>query len=131
VIVVDASVMVTALADDGRDGESARSRLGADGDLHAPHLVDLEVASAVARRRRMGNVDDRRAALALRDLYDLPIVRYPHFPFLDRIWELVGNMTPYDAAYVALAETLGCILVTADKTIRRAGGFRCEVEVLG
>jgi predicted nucleic acid-binding protein len=129
-IVVDASVLACAIADGGADGEASRRRLEADSDIHVPHLVDLEVASVLRRRRRAHQIDDRRTELAMRDLHDLPAVRYPHLPFLGRIWELRTNLTPYDAAYVALAESLRCALVTADERIRRASGVRCRVEVL-
>lgn len=129
-IVVDASVMATALADDGTDGEVARTRLGADGDIHVPHLLDLEVASVLRRRHRAQHIIERRAMSAMQDLHDLPVVRYPHLPFLGRIWELRRNLTPNDAAYVALAESLGCALLTGDKKVGRASGIRCQVEIL-
>lgn len=130
-IVVDASVLATALGDDGPDGDLARARLLADPSLHAPHLLDLEVLSVLRRRTAAGDLDERRASLALRDLGDLPVVRYPHLPFSPRIWELRRNLTPYDAAYVALAEALGCAFVTADRGIAAVPGVRCRVEVIG
>ena len=129
-IVVDASVLVSALADDGSDGETARKRLEADGDLHVPHLIDLEVVSVLRKRLLARHLDDRRAQLAMRDLHDLPAVRYPHLPFVNRIWQLRPNLTSYDAAYVALAEELDCALVTADERVGRAARVRCPVEVL-
>lgn len=129
-IVVDASVLANALADDTGDGDRARRRLVADPDLHAPHLVDLEVLSVLRRKAASGHLDGRRVALALGDLADLALARYPHAPFASRIWALRDNLTPYDAAYVALAETLGCPLVTADAALPGAPGVRCPVEVL-
>ena len=122
-------MLAVALADDGADGDAARARLARDPALHAPHLVDLEVLS-VLRRQAAGLLDARRAGFALDDLVDLPLVRYPHAGFARRVWELRGNLTPYDAAYVALAEALGCPLVTADARLARAPGTRCDVEVL-
>jgi predicted nucleic acid-binding protein len=123
-------VLAVALADDGLDGDLARSRLAADTALHAPHLVDLEVLSVLRRQASAGMLDERRVGLAIRDLIDLPITRYPHLPFVRRSWELRGNLTPYDAVYVALAETVGCTLVTADARLSRAPGVGCPVEVL-
>ena len=123
-------MLAVALADDGDDGELARGRLAADPHLHAPSLVDLEVLSVLRRQAGAGTLDERRVDLAIRDLIDLPIARYPHLPFVRRSWELRHNLTPYDAVYVALAETLGCTLVTADARLSRAPGVGCPVEVL-
>ncbi len=75
-------------------------------------------------------MDERRVQLAIRDLEDLPLTRYPHLPFTRRAWDLRHNITPYDAAYVALAEILECPLVTADRRLSKAAGIRCSVEVL-
>ena len=100
-----------------------------DPSLHAPHLIDLEVISVLRRRAAAGEVDERRVALALRDLEDLPIVRYPHVPIIARAWQLRHNLTPYDAAYVALAEALDCVLVTSDRRLSSAAGIACAVEV--
>jgi predicted nucleic acid-binding protein len=86
---------------------------------------------SVLRRQVAGALlDDRRAGLALHDLVSLPATRYPHAPFAPRVWELRGNLTPYDAVYVALAEALDCALVTAAARLARAPGIRCAVEVL-
>ncbi|HEX2058615.1 MAG TPA: type II toxin-antitoxin system VapC family toxin [Actinomycetota bacterium] len=128
-IVVDASVVVTALLVTTARGDRYRRRLAAD-ELHAPHVVDLEVISALRRRRAARALDDQRAAAAVEDLMDLPITRYPHRPLTPRIWELRPNVNPYDAAYVALAEALGCPLVTADSKLARSPGLRCEVELI-
>lgn len=129
VIIADSSVLVAALVDDDRAGETARGRLAGE-DLAAPELVDLEVMSVIRRLVLAGRLPLRRAALALQDLGDLPIRRSSHVPLLPRCWELRNNVTPYDAAYVALAELLDCNLVTADARLSRAPGLRCAVEVL-
>jgi len=131
VIVVDASVLATALVDDGPDGELARLRLVEARSLHAPHLIDLEVLSVLRRQAAEGRLSDRRATLAIEDMLDLAIVRYPHFVLVLRSWKLRDNLTPYDAAYVTLAEALGCPLVTADRRIAGAPGLSCRVEILG
>jgi predicted nucleic acid-binding protein len=129
VIVVDASVVVTALADDGRDGDRARDRLRGE-RLVAPHLIDVEVASAWRRLAAAGDLDDRRAQLALEDLRSLRLDRVPHGPLISRCWELRENLTVYDAAYVALAEIVGVVLVTADAGLAGAPGRRCAVDLI-
>jgi predicted nucleic acid-binding protein len=130
VIVVDASVLAPALADDGDDGDRVRKRLRGE-QLIAPELVDLEVISTLRRAARAGRLDGRRSSQALTDLASLPLRRVTHLPLLARIWELRDNLTAYDAAYVALAEALNALLLTADGPLGRASGVRCEVEVLG
>ena len=128
-IVVDASVLAPALADDGDDGDRVRRRVRGE-RLIAPELVDLEVVSVLRRAARDGRLDGRRSAQALDDLEALPLRRVPHLPLLPRIWELRENLTAYDAAYVALAEALGATLLTSDARLSRAGDFDCEIEVL-
>ncbi|MGH3753275.1 MAG: type II toxin-antitoxin system VapC family toxin [Pseudonocardiaceae bacterium] len=130
-IVVDASVLVNALADDDADGDLARSRLLADPDLHAPSLVELEVLSVLRRQLRLGRLDNRRADLAVADLRMLPLIRYPHLELVSRVWALRDILTPYNGAYIALAETLDCSLVTSDKRLARVSGAACPIEVLG
>jgi len=129
VIVVDASVLVTGLGDDGPDGDRVRARLRIE-QLAAPHLIDLEVASAWRRLVSAGHLDQRRATLALADLGSLRIQRVPHGPLVERCWALRDNLTIYDAAYVALAELLGIDLLTADARLAAAPGVRCAVEVI-
>jgi predicted nucleic acid-binding protein len=128
-IVVDASVVATALGDDGDDGERARARLAAE-RLAAPELIDLEVASVWRGALRGGHMIDGRAQQALADLAALPLARAPHRALMPRIWELGDNVSVYDAAYVALAEVLGVPLITADRKLTRATGARCAFELL-
>ena len=127
-IVVDASVVVTALADDSDDGDQARERLRGE-RLTAPYLIDLEAASAWRRLAAAGDLDDRRAQLALEDLYALRLERVPHRPLLSRCWELRDNLTLYDATYVALAEVLRVTLLTADARLAAASGIRCDIDL--
>jgi predicted nucleic acid-binding protein len=128
-IVLDASVLAPALADDGTDGDRARSRLVGQ-TIAVPMLADLEVASVLRRAALAGRLDDRRAGQALADLIALPLRRAAHAPLLPRIWELHRNVTVYDAVYVALAEALDVPLVTSDRRLSGAPGLRCQVEVL-
>jgi predicted nucleic acid-binding protein len=92
--------------------------------------LDLEVASALRRLLRAGVIDEDRAKQALADLVVHPLERYPHVALLPRIWELRHNLTAHDAAYGALAEALGAVLVTADARLAGAPGLRCAVELL-
>ncbi len=128
-LVVDASVLAVALADDGPDGDAARSRLRGE-TLTAPELVDLEVASVLRCQNRVGLLDTRRAELALTDLAALPMHRAAHLVLLPRCWELRDNLTTYVAAYVALAEALAATLLTGDRGLARAAGPTCTIELL-
>lgn len=128
-LVVDASVLVTALADDDVDGDSARARLAGQ-TMSAPELIDLEIVSVLRREHRAGRMHKRRAELALADLFDLPLQRVSRRWLLVRCWELRENMTPCDASYVALAEALDVVLLTADRRLARASGSQCSIEVL-
>lgn len=128
-IVVDASVLAPALADDGADGDQARDRLQGE-VLAAPELIDLEVASVLRRLVVAGGMPVRRAELALADLVALPLSRVAHRALLPRCWELRSNLTVYDAAYVALAERLSATLITADTRLSHAPGPRCHIETL-
>jgi predicted nucleic acid-binding protein len=116
-IVLDASVVLGAVL--GNDPAVAQiQRAARVGErLNAPQLIDLEVANALRGRVRGGLLSAERAEEALADLGVLRMTRYPHRPLIARIWELRENLTAYDAAYVALAETLGARLLTHDKAL--------------
>jgi predicted nucleic acid-binding protein len=129
VIVADASVTVTALVDGGDAGKRARAALSGDG-LCAPALLDVEVLQALRGRVRGGRLGAEPATRAVADLARLPIRRLDSVPLLERIWRLRDNVTAYDAAYVALAEALDAVLVTADARLAAAPGPRCRFEVL-
>ena len=120
-IVLDASAAVDLLLDIDEKGEWVRERLTAVGEMHAPHLLDAEVGSAMRRRLLLREIDDERGALALEALTALPIVRYAHAPLIPRMWDLRGRITFHDAAYIALAEALDLALVTTDERLGRAG----------
>lgn len=124
-IVLDASAGVSALLNAGM----AR-RLVSDQVLHVPHLVDIEVASAL-RRQVVGRAltpDDAQRCLRAWTL--LGLIRYAAPPLLNRVWELRDVVSAYDALYVALAEALDCPLVTADARLSRATGIRCAVTLV-
>jgi predicted nucleic acid-binding protein len=127
VIVLDSAAALDYLLAAGT-GEWVEARLVADPDLHAPHLLDVEVANALRRRVTTRAIRETRAKQALEDLSDLDLTRYPHLPFIERVWELRANLTAYDAVFVALAEALGATLVTTDSRLARAPGARVEIE---
>jgi predicted nucleic acid-binding protein len=108
----------------------ARVRLETDELIFVPEIIDLEVASALRKSLQLGGLDEVRARQALTDLTALSLVRFSHHFFVDRIWELRHNLTPYDAAYVALAEALGATLLTVDGRSTRAPSLRCQIELL-
>src|ERR1039458_120165 len=126
-IVVDASVIAPALADDDADGERARSRLQGE-RLTAPEVLDLEVVSVIRKAFLSGALTRRRAGSALADLVELDLERVSHRRMLARVWVLHQTLTPYDAAYVALAESIDATLVTADRVLSLAPGPRCTIE---
>ena len=127
-IVLDTSAAIAALA--ARPPiKDLVVRLQDDGDLHAPHLIDVEVIHAVRRLVAAGELTDDRAADVRSDFADLAIVRYAHHPLADRMWELRQNLTAYDAAFVALAEALRVTLVTCDGRLARAGGHQAKIEL--
>lgn len=128
-LVVDASVLAVALGDDGNHGAAARQRLKGE-VLFAPELIDLEVLSVLRRSVATATMTAQRGEEAVADLIDLPIRRASHRPLLLRCWELRHNFSCYDACYVALAETLGVPLVTADARLARSPGLRCAIELL-
>jgi predicted nucleic acid-binding protein len=109
---------------------TARERDLRDEELAAPELIDLEVASVLRRQLSAGALDARRARFVVDDLRDLPMQRAPHRPRLPRCWELRDNLTAYDAAYVALAEALDAVLLTADTHLANAPWVTCPIEVL-
>jgi predicted nucleic acid-binding protein len=129
-IVVDASVLANAIGDDAEAGRTARGALAHE-DLSAPDLVDIETLAVLRKRWLAKTMTARRFSLAVDDLQTFPIERYPALLFLRRGYELRADVTAYDATYVALAEELGCALLTADARLASAPGIRCPVTVLG
>lgn len=126
-IVLDASVVVELLIN-GPLSDRLRNDLAAGDDaLLVPHLLDIEVLSALRRLLASRRIDSHRTEQLLDSLASLPAERYPHAPLLPRIWELRYNFTPYDAAYIALAEATGAVLYTCDEKL--AKGHRARVAL--
>ncbi len=123
--MVDASAALSALLNVG----PARAAL-ADEQLHVPHLVDPEVASGLRRQVTAKQLGPDAGWAALDTWRRLGMTRYPVFGLLDRVWQLRDNLTAYDASYVALAERLGCALLTADRRLGRAPGIRCLITLV-
>jgi len=129
-IVLDASAAVDLLVP-AELGAAVADRVlrGAD-SLHAPHLIDVEVTSALRRYVAREVIDASEGELALEQLAELRIVRYPHEQLLERAWELRHTITAQDAMYVTLAEALGAPLVTTDAALARSSGHRAVVELI-
>lgn len=123
-IVVDASLVVSALIDSGPVGTWAEAVL-ADESLYAPHLMPVEAASILRRAEASGEISADTASMAHADLLDLRIEYFPYGPFADRVWQLRHNITSYDAWYVALAEFLQSDVGTLDSRLSHAAGPRC------
>jgi predicted nucleic acid-binding protein len=129
-IVMDASAMVEVLLRTP-DAKAIEARLFEYRQtLHAPHLIDVEVAHAVRRYAISGQIGGERGRAALAILADLPLTRYPHRFLLPRIWDLRHNLTAYDAVYVALAEALRAPLITRDHHLAGAAGHRARIELV-
>lgn len=129
-IVVDASVVIEVLLNTPAGIQMANRFFDPGETMHAPHLLDVEVAQVLRRYTRTGELDPTRGLQALEDLVDLPLTRYPHDLFLLRVWELRHNVTAYDAAYIALAEALGALLLTRDAALASAPGNRARIELI-
>jgi len=129
-LVVDASAIVAALVDSGPDGVWAESLLATE-PLAAPHLMPVEVANILRRAAQAKDLSEDLASLAHTDLLQLRVELFPYEPLAERVWELRGSLTPYDAGYVALAESLEARLMTLDFRLARASGPRCEFETPG
>lgn len=129
-LVVDTSAVLDALV--AREpAPGLVERLATDADLHAPHLIDIEILHALRRLNAVGELSDDRATDARADFAELALVRYPHFELSARIWELRHNLTAYDAAFVVLAESMKVPLVTCDARLKAALGHAAEVELFG
>jgi predicted nucleic acid-binding protein len=129
-IVVDASAILEVLLRTPSGVSIQRLIFSPDQTLHAPHLLDIEIAQVIRRYEAKGAIDDGRGREALSDLGDLPIQRYPHDLFLPRVWQLRRNLTAYDAVYVALAEGLDAPLLTGDHKLADAARRYSQATVM-
>ena len=125
-VVIDASALVALLADGGATGEWVAESVAA-AVLAAPHLALFESANVLRRQLLHGALDQTQAALAHADLLALPLQLWPYATLADRAWQLRGNLTAYDASYVALAELLDAPLITLDGKLTSAHGPRCRI----
>jgi predicted nucleic acid-binding protein len=130
VIVLDASALVELLLNTP-SGRIISTRVADPSiGLHVPHLADIEVAQALRRYEKDGEVDGDVAEDALEDLRALDLQRHAHEPLLSRVWALRHNLTAYDAVYVALAEVLDTVVLTCDGRLARAPGLARRVELV-
>jgi predicted nucleic acid-binding protein len=130
VIVLDASAAIEWLLQSPAGIEIDRRIFSPAESLHAPHLLDVEVAQVLRRYVTNKIITAQRGQEALDDFGDVPLSRYPHDFLIPRIWELRATLTAYDAAYVALAELLEASLLTCDRKIASAPGHRAKVEII-
>jgi predicted nucleic acid-binding protein len=130
VIVLDASAALDWLVQTAAAQRIESRIFSRNQSLHAPELLDLEVAQVLRRLVREGALSASRAEGAIQDLLDLRITRYPHSLLLTRIWQLRRNLSAYDAAYVVLAEKLGATLLTRDARLASAAGHTATVEIV-
>jgi predicted nucleic acid-binding protein len=129
-IVLDASAAIELLLSTAIGRRVARCIASPDQTLHAPYLIDVEVAQVLRRFVLSSQLSPQRAEEALADFERLDLTRYPHGPLLPRVWELRENYTAYDAVYVALAEATGACLLTCDRKLGKGHGPTMTVEVL-
>ena len=129
-IVLDASAVVELLLDTVTGRRVAMLIEDAALGLHAPHLLDVEVVSALRRFVRDGSLDEEEAQAVIGDLMALDLQRHSHEALLERAWDLRANVTTYDAVYVALAEALDATLLTCDSKLARAPGTKMRVELI-
>ncbi len=127
-IVVDASAALEVLLRTPAAAAVEGRLFDPDETLHAPHLIDVEVAQVLRRYAATGQIDPERCRAALVDLADFSLRRYPHDFLLPRIWDLRDNLTAYDAAYVA--EALDAPLLTRDRRLAAAPGHDARVELV-
>jgi predicted nucleic acid-binding protein len=132
-IVIDASAAIEWVLQTTKGAEvEARifRKRGESGRLHAPHLLDVEVAQVLRKQVLKGFLSEGRGQTALQDFLQIPLLRYPHDFLLERVWKLRKNLTAYDAVYVALAEALEAPLLTCDANIRDAPGHHARIDVV-
>jgi predicted nucleic acid-binding protein len=130
VIVVDASAVIEVVLRTRTAAAVERRLHDMRETLHAPHLIDIEVAHVIRRFAANGEIAGERGQAAIEDLADFPLRRHPHLLLLPRIWELRHNLTAYDAAYVVLAEVLDAPLITRDRRLAASSGHEARIELI-
>ncbi len=125
-VVVDSSALIHALS--SHEGSAGRRSLMSL-DLHAPHLIGVEVLSWLRRLSRNGRLTAIEVQRLLAHYGNLPLQRYPHEPFFRRTWQLRDSVSAYDAQYVSLAEVLHVPLITQDRRLAAAAAPFCAVIV--
>ena len=129
-MVLDASGAIELLLNTAA-GKRLSARLADESEaVHAPHLIDMEIAQVLRRYVRHGMLSERTGALALERWRSLDVERYSHEPFLGRVWQLRDNLTAYDAVYIALAEALSTVLVTGDRKLVGAPRVGVAIELI-
>ena len=129
-IVVDASALLEFLLQTSLGARVEARLFREDDELHAPHLLDVEIVQGLRRLVRTGEVSSGRADEAIADLTDLDVHRHAHVDLLRRVWKLRDNISAYDAIYVALAEAIAAPVVTCDGPLSKAPGHRARIEVI-
>jgi predicted nucleic acid-binding protein len=129
-IVVDASALLEFLLQTSLGARVEARLFGKEDELHAPHLLDVEIAQGLRRLVRTGEVSSGRAEEAIADLTDVVLQRHAHLDLLDRAWKVRDNISAYDAMYVALAEAIAAPIVTCDSPLAKAPGHRARIEVI-
>ena len=124
--VIDASVVVAGFLDREREGLWARSVLSTR-SLAGPELLLAETCNLLRHMELAGHISQLESTSSFRDLLQLKFLLFPFMPFAERIWALRGNLTSYDAWYVAIRAQLDCPLSTLDKRLSRAAGPLCEI----
>ena len=128
--MLDASLVVELLVNRSDAVVEIKQRLYQTTERFAiPHLLDIEVVSALRKLNLAGHLLSENFGGYLRELAAIKAIRYSHEPLLGRIWELRQNFSAYDATYIALAEDLGATLYTTDAKLR--SGHCAKVVYLG
>ena len=129
-MVLDASGAIELLLNTA-PGKRLAARLADEAEVvHAPHLIDVEIAQVLRRYVLRGPLNERQGAMAIHRWRSFDVERYPHEPFLDRVWQLRANFSAHDAVYLALAEALSTVLVTGDRKLAGAPGAGAAIELI-
>ena len=129
-MVLDASGAIELLLNTA-PGKRLAARLADEAEVvHAPHLIDVEIAQVLRRYVLRGTLNERQGAMAIHRWRSFDVERYPHEPFLDRVWQLRANFSAHDAVYLALAEALSTVLVTGDRKLAGAPGAGAAIELI-